>query len=199
MSDVTVVGLDIGYYNAKIVYRDGEGKRTEIMPAGAAPTAQFSNNPGGNMGGGAAGAAKPIQVQVDGETYFAGVVPASLDSWERILGDDYIDSKPYKALFYAALAKTGLSEIDYLVTGLPVNHFMDTEYRNRLAALMQGEDKIAPRKAVTVKKVTVLPQPGGAYYQAINTIDDHEIMKSWNVSSMVDALLLIRDSSALIM
>jgi len=177
MSQGSVVGLDIGYSNVKMVYQEGGTKKSVIMPAGAAPTAQFSNNPGGNMAGGAAGAAKPIQVVIEGESYFAGVEPASLDSWERILGDDYIDSKPYKALFFAALATTGLSEIDHLVTGLPVNHFMDVKYRNRLGKMMEGEHRIAPKKTVTVKKVTVLPQPGGAYYHAINTIDDPEIME----------------------
>lgn len=172
-----VVGLDIGYSNVKMVFEVEGVKTTVVMPAGAAPSIQFTNNPGGRMAQGAAGAVKPIQVVVEGEEYFAGVEPGSLESWERNLGDDYIDSLPYRALFYAALARTGKKEIDHLVTGLPVNHFMDEKYRDRLAKVMTGEHQIAPKKTVSVKKVTVLPQPGGAYYHAISNIDDMEIME----------------------
>ncbi|MGU5574123.1 ParM/StbA family protein [Aeromonas hydrophila] len=94
----------------------------------------------------------------------------------RELHGDYPATKPYKALFYAALLLSEQKEIDVLVTGLPVNQFMDSELREALKKRLEGEHQITPKRAVTVKSVVVVPQPAGAYMEIVNSTEDGDLL-----------------------
>jgi plasmid segregation protein ParM len=106
---------------------------------------------------------------IEGERWVAGVEPERLQGWERELHSDYPSTKPYQALFYAALLLTEQREIDVLVTGLPVSQYLEPERRETLAARLVGEHTITPKRSVTVKSVRVVPQPVGAYLDIVNT------------------------------
>ena len=109
-----ILGLDIGYSNLKIAMGfKGGHVTTTVLPVGAGPLALMPQQLTGGEG-------NCIQVVIDDEKWVAGVEPDRLQGWNRELHDDYPATKPYKALFYAALLLSEQKEIDVLVTGLPV-------------------------------------------------------------------------------
>lgn len=164
-----IVGLDIGYSNLKMLSGvPGAPPAAAVLPAGAGPVAampdRFGRKPGGADGF--------LAVSVDGEAWAAGVEPSRLQNWERELHPDYPGTQSYRALFYAALALTGRAEIDHLVTGLPVSQYVNQQRRAALKALLEGDHAVAARRRVRVKRVVVLPQPAGAYLDAVQKVDD---------------------------
>jgi len=165
-----ILGLDIGYSNLKMAmgFR-GEKVTTTVLPVGAGPLALMPQQLTG-------GAGSCIQVVIDDEKWVAGVEPDRLQGWDRELHGDYPATKPYKALFYAALLLSEQKEIDVLVTGLPVNQFMDPELRKALKKRLEGEHQITPKRAVTVKSVVVVPQPAGAYMDIVNSTEDGDLL-----------------------
>ncbi|GJA77854.1 ParM/StbA family protein [Aeromonas caviae] len=165
-----ILGLDIGYSNLKMAmgFR-GEKVTTTVLPVGAGPLALMPQQLTG-------GAGSCIQVVIDDEKWVAGVEPDRLQGWDRELHGDYPATKPYKALFYAALLLSEQKEIDVLVTGLPVNQFMDSELREALKKRLEGEHQITPKRAVTVKSVVVVPQPAGAYMEIVNSTEDGDLL-----------------------
>ncbi|HFZ8522886.1 ParM/StbA family protein [Aeromonas caviae] len=165
-----ILGLDIGYSNLKMAmgFR-GEKVTTTVLPVGAGPLALMPQLLTG-------GAGSCIQVVIDDEKWVAGVEPDRLQGWDRELHGDYPATKPYKALFYAALLLSEQKEIDVLVTGLPVNQFMDPELREALKKRLEGEHQITPKRAVTVKSVVVVPQPAGAYMEIVNSTEDGDLL-----------------------
>ena len=156
-----VLGMDIGYSNLKIVAGsvDLAPLIVDIMPVGAEPVDEASKNIWGKNNG--------IEVMVDGRGYIAGIEPDQLASGSRILHEDYSASAEYRALFYAALKKTGRDQIDCLVTGLPVSHFKNEEMRTVLEKRLCGTHEISPGQNVCVKEVKVLPQPAGSYFDVV--------------------------------
>ena len=165
-----ILGLDIGYSNLKMAmgFR-GEKVTTTVLPVGAGPLALMPQQLTG-------GAGSCIQVVIDDEKWVAGVEPDRLQGWDRELHGDYPATKPYKALFYAALLLSEQKEIDVLVTGLPVNQFMDPELREALKKRLEGEHQITPKRAVTVKSVVVVPQPAGAYMEIVSSTEDGDLL-----------------------
>lgn len=165
-----ILGLDIGYSNLKMAmgFR-GEEVTTTVLPVGAGPLALMPQQLTG-------GAGSCIQVVIDDEKWVAGVEPDRLQGWDRELHGDYPATKPYKALFYAALLLSEQKEIDVLVTGLPVNQFMDPERREALKKRLEGEHQITPKRVVTVKSVVVVPQPAGAYMEIVSSTGDGDLL-----------------------
>lgn len=155
-----VLGLDIGYSNLKIAmgHKD-EGMTTKVLPAGAGRVELMPRNMSAGMGN------DFLQVVINGEKWAAGVEPSRLQGWERELHRDYKSTDVYKALFYAALLVSEQTEIDMLVTGLPVDQAKDEQQRNELIDLLKGAHQITPKLEVTVKDVLVVPQPAGAYME----------------------------------
>src|SRR5699024_1207783 len=106
-------------------YSDGNTPRRElIMPVGAAPTELVGSN---FMTGESVGE----QVLVDGTRYTAGIEPGTVPGQERTLDRNYTNTTAYKALFHAALVKTGASHIERLVTGLPVSLYLNEGTRKQ--------------------------------------------------------------------
>ncbi|MDU4190475.1 MULTISPECIES: ParM/StbA family protein [Aeromonas] len=165
-----ILGLDIGYSNLKMAmgFR-GEEVTTTVLPVGAGPLELMPQQLTG-------GAGSCIQVVIDDEKWVAGVEPDRLQGWDRELHGDYPATKPYKALFYAALLLSEQKEIDVLVTGLPVNQFMEPERREALKKRLEGEHQITPKRSVTVKSVVVVPQPAGAYMEIVNSTKDEDLL-----------------------
>jgi plasmid segregation protein ParM len=166
-----VLGLDIGYSNLKLAMGQREGEvKTQVMPVGAGPLELMARQLTGGTGA-------SLQVMIEGERWVAGVEPERLQGWERELHSDYPSTKPYQALFYAALLLTEQREIDVLVTGLPVSQYLEPERREALTARLAGEHTITPKRSVTVESVRVVPQPAGAYLDIVNTAQDEGLLE----------------------
>lgn len=166
-----ILGLDIGYSNLKIAMGfKGGHVTTTVLPVGAGPLALMPQQLTGGEG-------NCIQVVIDDEKWVAGVEPDRLQGWNRELHDDYPATKPYKALFYAALLLSEQKEIDVLVTGLPVSQFMNPELREALKKRLEGEHQITLKRSVTVKSVVVVPQPAGAYMDIVSSTKDEGLLE----------------------
>lgn len=177
-----VVGLDIGYSNVKVAYGEKKNGRnnssaitTKVMPVGAAPVEQM---PRPVVANNSVGVKDFFEVVIAGEKWVAGVEPDRLQNWSRELHDHYPKTKAYQALFYAALLITGKKEIDVLVTGLPVNQFMDNRIKEDLVSRLEGVHEINNFQSVKVKRVVVIPQPAGAYLDVVNSTDDSSILEA---------------------
>lgn len=168
-----VLGLDVGYSNLKLAMGHKEkGMETKILPAGAGRLELMPRNMSAGLGN------DFLQVTVDGEKWASGVEPSRLQGWERELHRDYKSTDVYKALFYAGLLLAEQPVIDVLVTGLPVDQANSADQRQELVELLKGEHKITPMQEVTVKEVIVVPQPAGAYMDAVNSTQDEDILEA---------------------
>lgn len=164
---INIVGQDICYSNIKIAYGTAEqGMKTAIRPAGAAPADRF----GGRFDGKAQD--DFLHVLVNDQPFIAGVSSDRAEMWERSLHADYSSTESYKALFHAGLLMTGMTEIDVLVTGLPVSQFQDERRRKALEAQFTGKHKVTPKRTVEVKSVKVVAQPIGGLFDMLNQDDE---------------------------
>lgn len=174
-----VVGLDIGYSNLKLVMGDAYADRPNrsiVMPSGAGPISYMPQRLGGDD--------RPkdfIRVIVSGEEWVAGVEPGRLQAVDRELHKDYFRTDAYTALFHAALIQADRAVIDHLVTGLPVYQYQDNDARERLQKFMTGTHNPAGERMVKVTKVSVLPQPAGAYMDLLRGFEDIELLDEGRV------------------
>lgn len=172
------LGLDIGYSNLKIVAGEsGKAPKEFVLPAGAGPQDKMPTQLSSSESDGA------IHIMLDNAPWVAGVPTDRLENWERELHPDYPSTDSYRALFYAALLKTGRDRIDRLVTGLPVSQYLNYECRDQLIAQLQGIHQITAKRSVEVLEVVVLPQPVGAYMQllSVSSEEDMETMEEGQV------------------
>ncbi len=164
---MNVLGIDIGYSNLKLAYGpQGAEPKVLLRPAGAAPADRLGEKIGGS------GEEDFLRVLVNGEPFVAGLSPDRAELWSRELHEDYPSTNSYRALFHAGLLLSELDQIDLVVTGLPVNQYLNPELRERLAAQMQGEHQITPRRKITVSKVKVVPQPVGGFVDHVWSLQD---------------------------
>lgn len=141
-----VLGLDIGYSNVKIVFGSPDKDPSSIVfPAGAGLVENYPRQIGKKSA--------VTTVTLDGEQWITGVNPARFEMASRVLHTNYPSTREYKALFYSALARAGLAEIDVLVTGLPVDQYLDDAEKKSLERMLVGEHQIAPKRNVMVKKI----------------------------------------------
>jgi len=167
-----VMGLDIGYSNLKIATGiKGEKPKVRTMPIGAAPVALMPHKLTGEP-------AESLRIQLDGETWAAGVEPKRLQGWQRELHGDYCTSKAWQALFLASLILTERNEIDMLVTGLPVSHYHDKALREKLQARLIGTHHPTVKRTIHVQSVQIVPQPVGAYMHVLNSTQDESVIKA---------------------
>jgi len=176
-----ILGMDIGYSNLKIAFGEDSMERpeTKILPAGAAPEEflpfSFMNRKSDGF-----------FVTVKNELFVAGIEPSLLEGWNRELHGDYPFTPTYRALFYTSLLLTGKKEIDLLVTGLPVNQFLDSSYRQKLMNSLKGVHRITRSgREVKVKNVAVIAQPMGSYLSAYLEEEEDK--------SLVEATTLVFD------
>lgn len=164
---MNIVGLDIGYSNLKLAYgNDEDGMKTVIRPAGAAPADRFGTRFDGREQD------DFLHVLVDDMPFIAGVSSDRAEMWERSLHSEYASTPSYKALFHAGLLMSGMSEIDVLVTGLPVDQYKDEERRADLKKKFVGKHKITPKRTVDIADVKVVAQPTGGLFDMINQDDE---------------------------
>jgi plasmid segregation protein ParM len=164
---MTVLGIDIGYSNLKLACGDPGGEpRVLLRPAGAAPADRLGERIASN------GEEDFLRVLVNGEPFVAGLSPDRAELWSRELHEDYPSTTSYRALFHAGLLLAELDQIDRVVTGLPVNQYLNRELRERLAGQMRGEHQITPRRKITVSEVKVVPQPVGGFVDYVWGLPD---------------------------
>jgi plasmid segregation protein ParM len=159
-----VVGLDIGYSNLKVVVGEhGRPPRVLVRPAGAGPVERLGEQLA-NRGG--ADPLAPIQVDIDGQRWVAGVAPSRLEGWARPLHADYSATPVYEALAKAALVLAGERSIDRLVTGLPVSQMQDQARKERLRQILCGVHETAFGR-IEVGEVQILAQPIGTFVDTL--------------------------------
>lgn len=164
---MNVLGIDIGYSNLKLAYGEqGSEPKVLLRPAGAAPADRL----GEKIGGGESD--DFLRVLVNGSPFVAGLSPDRAELWSRELHEDYPSTDSYRALFHAGLLLSELDQIDLVVTGLPVNQYLNPELRERLSGQMQGEHQITPRRKITISKVKVVPQPVGGFVDYVWNLPD---------------------------
>lgn len=154
-----VLGLDIGYSNLKVAFGEsGKEPSRQIVPSGAAPEDRIPQGIRLSENG--------IKVMMGDEAWRIGLSHVSFDQWTRSLHSEYSDTPAYGALYYGAMAMTGKSTIDKVVTGLPVSLWGDPRIRDGLAARMKGTHQVRDDLEVRVRTVEVIPQPLGAFINA---------------------------------
>ncbi len=164
---MNVLGIDIGYSNLKLAYgQQGTEPKVMLRPAGAAPADRMGEKIGGD------GEEDFLRVLVNEVPFVAGISPDRAELWSRELHENYPSTDSYRALFHAGLLLSELDHIDLVVTGLPVNQYLNAELRERLSGQMQGEHQITPRRKIVVNKVKVIPQPVGGFVDYVWGLPD---------------------------
>ncbi len=164
---MNVLGIDIGYSNLKLAYgQQGSEPKVLLRPAGAAPADRMGEKIGGD------GEEDFLRVLVNDVPFVAGISPDRAELWSRELHENYPSTDSYRALFHAGLLLSEFDQIDLVVTGLPVNQYLNPDLRERLSKQMQGEHQITPRRKITVNKVKVVPQPVGGFVDYVWSLPD---------------------------
>lgn len=161
------VGIDIGYGQTKLSYTADAyaPPRNCVLHSGAAPlelcpTGLGSSDASGDI----------VRVKVDGREWGAFVDPDAIAGGVSYLNEDFTRTEAYMALYKGALAKLNTAEVDYLVTGLPVEHMRDDSRVHALHARLTGKHLIRDGQVVNVRRVEVIPQAVGAYFGASDTV-----------------------------
>jgi plasmid segregation protein ParM len=154
---MTVIGLDVGYSNLKIVAGEaGTAPQVLVRPAGAAPLDRLGERIGTGLPQDA------VIVDIDGQRWAAAVEPARLEGWQRSLHADYAATPAYRALVTAALVLADRPVVERLVTGLPVDQARDPRRRDALRRALIGRHR-TEQGSFEVGDVRIVPQPVGAF------------------------------------
>lgn len=176
---MNILGLDIGYSNLKLAFgHSGQRLSEVIVPSGSAPESCLPH--------GIRMTDEGTQVRVAGDLWRIGLPHHRFDQWTRALHQNYSASPSYLALFYGALALTGESRFDKIVTGLPVTHWQDESLRQDLIRKLEGTHEISPGSRVEVSVVEVIPQPLGAYLDQLWQSEQDAIVLSEGRVLVVD-------------
>ena len=155
-----IVGLDVGYGQLKCVAGTSEQPTNQwILPSVACPR-RYLTRPDEDIG---------VRVRVDNEDWAAGVDHDQVERYVQPKNDEYSQTPVYEALVNAALLRTGVRDVDILVTGLPCSHFKQGDVRNSLSKRLSGS-RVVGRDGkgdivVNIKSTQVVPQPLGAYFE----------------------------------
>ena len=183
----TIIALDIGYGNTKLVYGREPNSWGDLCFRSAAPKI---NTPQADMTKGITGTLDQVVVEVDSSSYLVGP-EAHISGGGPILSTDFIDRPEYLALLqgsiYYAMRKTGsvFQKIDTLVLGLPVSNWQPKHVAlknigtgpHSVSVPMALRSAFGEKVDVTVDKVLVLPQPMGALHYANHLLAaDHKVM-----------------------
>lgn len=156
-----VLALDIGYSNLKVAFGEGAIPQVVVMPAGAGPVEACSED----LGTGFGPHNQAETIDIGGRQFVAGIDQSSLRV-KRTRHPDYPMTDEYLALYYRALRLTAATEIDVLVTGVPVEQHRDEKFCERLAERLRGKHAINAGTVVTVNEVFITAQPIGAFADA---------------------------------
>ena len=165
--DKVVRALDVGYGNTKYVAFHSHGQEIQcaLFPS-VAP--QASSGP--DLSVGVLQRRNTVVIDVAGVKYEVGkdAKLAQSANFGRVLTEDYSLTDTYLALARGALFYMGLSKIDFLVVGLPVNTV--EQFGAKVRARMIGEHILPSAEGdgesttVVVDDVRVVPQPIGAFF-----------------------------------
>jgi len=165
MSQNIIAAIDAGHGHTKWILQIGN----RITSEGAFPSLTPQAGNSGIVGSGLS-KLRVIAVPVKDRTFHVGQDSYVLSDGrheERQRTPDYCTTDAYHALNIAALASMGQPVIDILVIGLPLSNilhfrtFLESRYTGRhevpMLTGMRGE-----LTTVDVRRVLVMPQPGGA-------------------------------------
>jgi plasmid segregation protein ParM len=159
-TEFKVGAIDIGYGNTKFTSGiDGDGTLIVSHFPSLTPLA-----PNVDMSGGSLGKRNTTIVEVNTVRYEIGYdteMTANGTDTSRVLNESYIFSEPYHALLLGALSYMDKSEYDILVMGLPVKYMHNA---NKLIEKFQGIHDLNDNKTCNIKKIIVIPQPLGGFY-----------------------------------
>jgi plasmid segregation protein ParM len=146
----TVRAIDVGYGNTKFTL--DERGTCRVFPS-LAPLADARA-----LRSGVLADRRTRIVTVDGLAYEVGP-DVTLFADSPLLHSSYIEAPEYRALVYGALDTMQVSQVDLLVTGLPVHlHQLRSA---RLKQLLTGKHVIRQDLTVTIAEVAVVAQPVG--------------------------------------
>jgi plasmid segregation protein ParM len=157
---LSVGGLDIGYGNTKYIagISDDFNLICDHFPS-LTPIA-----PNVDMSGGLLNRRNTKIIELDGNRYEVGkdteMTANTVDSG-RVLSENYIFSEQYHALFLGALDYMNVEVYDVLVMGLPVKFMHNAA---KLVNKFEGIHKLSNDRTCEVKKIIVIPQPLGGFY-----------------------------------
>jgi plasmid segregation protein ParM len=161
---MVVCAIDVGYGNVKYCSSsdDGDG---DIVHGHFPSLAKVDT--GVNRGASEIARLDLVAVESGGSRYLVGRDAAdtlsSRDDRTSHLMDSYVDTPQYLALLRGALAYSGRTKIDLLVSGLPVDFF--SKDKDRLKALLVGTHHYPDGSSVEVKDAWVVPQPAGGFIE----------------------------------
>lgn len=161
-------GIDIGYSNFKGFYgRKGDNKnkpRQVVKPVGACPMRYMPKSISGSSE-----LDEHIKVLLGDETWACGIEPGKIQNWSRELHANYPKTDTYKALMLMGLLLSEQRTIDRVVTGLPVQQYIDGEHKKAIANKLEGEHQITDDIVIEVGSCSIVPQPIGAYIHTLVT------------------------------
>lgn len=200
MNPRTVIAVDIGYGNTKVVWshtldRQGKSRWGEICFRSITPPVVVDEESTGI-------ASNPdrVLIELNGQSYYAGPA-ATMGVEARALDPNYIETDQHEVLLrvaiHLAMRELGrfTSQIDMLVLGLPVSGFTSRGSRLNEIALQPRQIPVARHlrgngpSSITVqaKQCLILPQPyGGMRAASQNASADDPIYQSGKLSMIID-------------
>jgi plasmid segregation protein ParM len=195
ISSITA-GLDVGYGSVKCVVGPVGGPiaREVLLPAGALPARLAPKVSGAAdlRGGEEVRLDRQVRLEdgstrMESESWVAGVEPAEVDRAVRQMTASYPLTDEYLALYRAGLARMQEPKIDLLVTGLPTMQYYAPGAKELISAMigrMAGVHQINATTTVEVGRVSVIPQPLGAF-MGVATQPEHRNLMTGAVKSLV--------------
>lgn len=164
-----VMGLDIGYSNAKLCFGESTARSNEltthILPSTASLVEHYSQPAALQAFGGVK--ENGVRLTYNEKEWIAFVDPARLSYYTRELDANYQNSDAYQVMFRAAITLAKRDVIDCLVIGLPDSLYQNVQLRKTLEASLAGQHTITNEKTVNVLSVSVISQPLGGYMQLV--------------------------------
>jgi len=156
-----IFALDVGYSNLKVAFGEGAIPQVMVLPGGVGPVEACTEDLGAGLG--ARNHAETVDI--GGKQFVAGIDQSYLRV-KRNRHPDYPMSDEYLALYYRALRLAGATEMEILITGVPVEQHRDHKFCERLAERLRGKHEVRSDFFVTVKEVFITAQPIGAFADA---------------------------------
>jgi len=174
----TIRSIDLGYGNIKFVTGlESDGTPICRLFPSLAPIATANSLESGPFQ-----SRDTVRVQVNDATYEVGPdVRLALKGYSASdRTKSFVETDAYLARFRGALAYMGVSRIDLLVLGLPVEDY--EENKHLLAGLAKGEHPLPDGKKVFIDKVMVFAQPMGGFYNFLQAHSkEHQIRNRYTL------------------
>lgn len=159
-----VIAVDVGYSQVKAVAGIPGHEPMELsLPSGACPAEQLPVD-----GHGQPVVGKGCLLEAGGEKWAALLAHGHGEGTSRILDHRYPETMAYYSNVLATAMQLGVGDASCLVLGLPVDAFYGTGNADRLRRKFLGRHEIGGGRSVSFAAVDVIPQPLGAYWQAMN-------------------------------